>query len=357
MCYRHSGTSIFRLFLFPLLFVLCCCSDTCENKATCENKKSNSDCPDDEQLGPGGWCLGTHYLKQLPPEVCNIARRPFSDLLEVKTKRVPLDEPILFTNATTAWPAVQRWTRDKLLQDPLRGQVEMAAGLPKHIVEQQIGKSEKNIFHVSVADHIRQIRTKPDHYIFGQLPREELLIAYMNANLPKDQKGENAFNATDIFYYNDIEVPKRLKGRYWKKTTLALGGSRSGMLFHSHDLAWCALIYGRKRWFFFDDRTFRLPIWTSNYDMLANEYVHRKDFRAWWGHKGWECVQEPGELMYIPPRLEHAVMNVGETIGIVGERCADLDDDDMESAFCKRRPRDEGRRSPRQKLQKQLGNI
>jgi len=331
-----------RVCVFLLLIILGCCSDTCKNK------KNQSDCPDGEQLGPGGWCLGTRYREQLPPEVCNIARRPFSDLFQATATRVPLDEPIIFTNATTAWPAIQRWTRDRLLQDPLRGQVEMNAGLSEHIREEQEGGSKDKIVQVTVADHIRQIRQKPDHYIFGQLPREEDIIAFMNANLPKEAK--NSFNAMDIFFYNDIKVPKRLSGKLWRKTTLALGGSRSGMLFHSHNVAWCALVYGRKRWLFYDDETFQEPPWANNYDMLVNQYVHDKHFRDWWGRRGWECVQEPGELMYIPAYFEHAVMNIGETIGIVGERCSDIIEKDPAYAKCKKKPKNQGNRSPRQKL-------
>lgn len=294
------------------------------------------DCPGGERLGPGGWCLGSRYRGQLPPEQCNIARRPLSDLLDESTK-VPLDEPIIFTNATAAWPALERWARDELLQDPRRGQLVMKYGLPTQLIQDQFGEaSASQKSDVSVADFIRKIRQSPDHYIFHRLPN----------------KGEVNHSLGQAFR-EDINVPKTLSGKLWKKMTLALGGSGSGMLFHGHDVAWCALLFGRKRWFMLDqqDQSGALVLSpdTTNHEFMVTKYAQDKRFRKYWRHSGWECVQEAGELMYIPAWVTHAVLNIGETIGIVSEKC-----DMQKFAYhpdCQWKPIDVGKRQPRQKLQ------
>lgn len=52
----------------------------------------------------------------------------------------------------------------------------------------------------------------------------------------------------------------------------------------------------------------------------------RKDagFRKSWANIGWECVQEAGELMFVPPRLQHAVVNIGETVTVT-HSCVPVD--------------------------------
>jgi len=297
-----------------------------------------ADCPDGERLGAGGWCLGTRYREQLPPEQCNIARRPLSELLDEK-KKLPLNEPIIFTNVTSAWPALERWTRDKLLQDSRRGKAQMTTGHPVQLLRQTFNW-ESELSRVTVADFIRHIRQIPEHYIFHRLPDDD------NSDSPDGQSKA---------FYEDIEVPKRLSGKLWKKMTLALGGSSSGMLFHGHHVAWCALLYGRKRWFFLDQQDtsgrFHLEADTTNHEFVSRIYREDTHFREYWRQAGWECVQEPGELVYIPAFVQHAVLNIGESIGIVGEKC---DRDRFANRpECAQPPINAGKRVPRHKLQMQ----
>jgi len=228
-------------------------------------------------------------------------------------------------------------TRDKLLQDSRRGEAQMITGHPVQLLRQTFNW-EHELSEVSVADFIRHIRQMPEHYIFHRLPDHD----------KDDSSGSQAF-------YEDIDVPKRLSGKLWKKMTLALGGSSSGMLFHGHHVAWCALLFGRKRWFFLDQQDtsgrFQLQADTTNHEFVSKSYPNDQNFREYWGRAGWECVQEPGELMYTPAFIQHAVLNIGETIGIVGEKC-DLDRF-SDRPECQQPPLNAGKRVPRQKLQMQ----
>ena len=46
-------------------------------------------------------------------------------------------------------------------------------------------------------------------------------------------------------------------------------------------------------------------------------------FQEWWRSHGYECVQEPGEMLYIPDRFYHAILNLGEAVAVIGELCAE----------------------------------
>ena len=53
--------------------------------------------------------------------------------------------------------------------------------------------------------------------------------------------------------WQDVRVPAAFSGAAWAKKTIAVGGSGSGYPAHRHDHAATVLLFGRKRWFIFDD--------------------------------------------------------------------------------------------------------
>ena len=110
--------------------------------------------------------------------------------------------------------------------------------------------------------------------------------------------------------------------------TFSLGGTGSGMMFHEHEDAWTASFAGLKRWIIWDRDVlsrdpppFQLNFETENKKFFDKVYTTRAH-KAWLAKNGWECVQEPGEMMYIPGRMQHAVLNIGETVAVTGEYCA-----------------------------------
>ena len=42
----------------------------------------------------------------------------------------------------------------------------------------------------------------------------------------------------------------------------------------------------------------------------------RADFAQAWWRDGFECVQQAGELVYVPPLLRHATFNEVETLAV-----------------------------------------
>ena len=252
-----------------------------------------------ETLGPGGWCLGTNFeRKQLPHTTCNIARRPYSDLL-ADPSLLESPEPIIFMNATDHMPARELWQRDHMLSTLTDSQLD--AGHPQSLLAKQLELESHSVYDTSLADHLKAIRTDPELYVFSKV-------------------------AQNSVFRQAAPIPPVLDEDEWTKVTLALGGSTSGMMFHAHDAAIASVVYGRKRWLYFDavaqtDYKLRLSLEISNLDMLTTTYREDREFRNSWKNIGWECVQEAGELMYVPARLQHAVVNIGETVAMVYERC------------------------------------
>lgn len=63
----------------------------------------------------------------------------------------------------------------------------------------------------------------------------------------------------------------------------------------------------------------------TSVDWIRNEYRKNNKVKNKWRKFGFECVQEPGEMMYVPDAMPHMVLNLGETVAIVGEWCGGKD--------------------------------
>mmetsp|Transcript_132799 Transcript_132799/g.424896 ORF Transcript_132799/g.424896 Transcript_132799/m.424896 type:complete len:539 (+) Transcript_132799:161-1777(+) len=121
-------------------------------------------------------------------------------------------------------------------------------------------------------------------------------------------------------------------GRWWPdqfaeitgRPILSMGASRAGLPFHDHEAAFLWLVHGRKYWlalppgklpddvpkaghgqttwsWLTPDGALRLPTATGSLSELK------------------QCLQRPGEVMFVPRRWYHATMNVGIALGFGGQ--------------------------------------
>ncbi len=95
------------------------------------------------------------------------------------------------------------------------------------------------------------------------------------------------------------------------KTQFYLGPPLSGAPVHFHRNAWNVLIYGQKRWFLYPpDKAYysKEPVWSwwrTRYSLSPPDAL--------------ECVQHPGDLMFVPDMWGHAVINLRESVGVASE--------------------------------------
>jgi len=113
---------------------------------------------------------------------------------------------------------------------------------------------------------------------------------------------------------------------------LSLGPTRGGLPSHVHGQTWLALVYGLKRWFLWppgrgvDPGTWRRAgyhhlegswRWFQKVYPLLREEGEEGGAAA--HERPLECVQRPGEVLYLPRNWKHLTLNVGEALGVGGQ--------------------------------------
>eukprot|EP00041_Stephanoeca_diplocostata_P023791 m.591852 g.591852 ORF g.591852 m.591852 type:complete len:263 (+) comp22386_c0_seq7:543-1331(+) len=102
--------------------------------------------------------------------------------------------------------------------------------------------------------------------------------------------------------------------------SFGVGGSGSGVPFHTHGAVFAEVIYGRKRWFitkpnqrptFSPDNT--SLIWTTHvYPSLQQSSEHNTD-AAQHPHV-YDCTLSAGEVLFCGHDFWHATLNIGDTV-------------------------------------------
>ena len=108
----------------------------------------------------------------------------------------------------------------------------------------------------------------------------------------------------------------------WSKYFLisALG---SGINFHRHTNAFNGLVHGRKRWFLYPHSTLPPAHKTGMLEWWRTVYV--PELRATHdagpaGDSGLlQCMQEAGDVVYVPQQMWHATLALGEGVGVSGQ--------------------------------------
>lgn len=149
-----------------------------------------------------------------------------------------------------------------------------------------------------------------------------------------------------IFFQDWDNKDNEEKGISWHM--LSLGPSRTGLPFHVHGETWLALVYGQKRWFLYPPGTGMPPELEKSFNPLRtveawynDVYDQMSDYdipptSSWVGmrsknmkmdnttdyskgFKPMECIQQAGDILYLPAGWSHLTMNIGEAIGIGGQ--------------------------------------
>ena len=112
---------------------------------------------------------------------------------------------------------------------------------------------------------------------------------------------------------NDFILPSILDPEYThisiSQIQFYIGPALSGAPGHFHRSAWNFLIYGKKRWF----------IYPPTEAFYSCQHVW-----SWWQQQpkptgAMECIQYPGDLVFVPDMWGHAVLNLQESVGLAAE--------------------------------------
>ncbi|CAE7316584.1 Jmjd8 [Symbiodinium sp. CCMP2456] len=227
-------------------------------------------------------------LWQLP--VCNI------EILEEDAWRLRFLEefhgqsPVILRgwSSEATQKLAERMENETMLSEFGKVEVRVGRGFFFHVQ----GQAEESL---PLEDFVRSMPNDNYLFDFGEFMEQSGLSA--NWSLPPvlEQLGT----------YDTSSVPLRL----------ALGSTGQGMPFHSHEDSYHLQLQGRKRW----------GIYAPG-KMTRTGVLHSEDYTAWlrFRRRGrgfvppqWECVSEPGDLLYVPEGFQHATASLGYSVAVV----------------------------------------
>ncbi|CAH1783165.1 unnamed protein product [Owenia fusiformis] len=245
---------------------------------------------------PGDWRpADTATLKKYGSNKCNIDRVNADDLTEEKFELIyRLKKPVIvyFDNGAAAWTDPSLWTLSSLRAS--YGDLVVGSGRADDIVKNG-GNGD--------------IKTTLNKFI-------ELFM---------DDKSNNVaepFYLFDRNFYKSTELQHSIKPPpYFKSQTTSkedaivfLGSSLSGVTFHQHADTWNGVIFGHKRWFLYPpDQTppggVLAGFVPTDWYTMVYPSLHPED-------KPMECMQNPGEILYLPEYTYHSTINLGDTVAV-----------------------------------------
>lgn len=237
--------------------------------------------------------VNPRYFELTCPET--IDRRSNLSVQEFIEKYEKPGIPVIITDLTKEWTAKYEWTKERLLEKYADVKFRTGSG-----------------FKMKLANYFLYLETQQDDkplYLFDQNYDE---------NAPEMMK-EYAIPAhfeEDLFKHTGDERPP------WR--WILYGPEGSGAPFHIDPRgtsAWNTVIYGKKRWALYprniqppgvgphDDDYYDAP---SSLKWLMNIYplILRKEL------KPLECLQLPGETLFLPSGWWHQVYNTEETMAV-----------------------------------------
>lgn len=107
--------------------------------------------------------------------------------------------------------------------------------------------------------------------------------------------------------------------------------------------AWNAVTHGVKRWVLFEPKESKILVKAKKYRLKGedDEAIHYFDFllprlrKANPSLKVYECIQEPGDIIFVPGQWWHGVLNLTDTVAVTHNYCGRDNFDDV----CKRASR------------------
>lgn len=254
------------------------------------------------KLSPqGGWLSsGVPLPVELTKESCDFDVMTESDIDQFVFDYISLQRPVLVRNATNSnllKKVYQTWQRNKFVQE--FGKLTFT--------EVEIPYAESFGYSSSTKTTIKAFMSKLKKYHSETKEQGNIDHVHNPTYIFETVNPQSSLLAN--FHPPDILDPT-LTHISTMKTQFYLGPPLSGAPVHFHRSAWNVLIYGHKRWFVYPpDRAFysKQHIW----EWWKEVYKNRPD--------ALECVQHPGDMVFVPDMWGHGVINLRESIGVASE--------------------------------------
>ena len=144
---------------------------------------------------------------------------------------------------------------------------------------------------------------------------------------------ENPDMGTTYAPARKMKVQKIPNRELWRDhLAISIGADLQGFVFHAHREAWNVVVHGSKRWILWDHDRWKnnseiqkfmtrdpaTNILLRSHEWIRTLYPHpeRMEEIRTYGH---DCVQRAGDMLYIPEKWLHMVVNIGDTVAIISE--------------------------------------
>jgi len=252
-----------------------------------------------KQISHGGWLdSGVTLPNRLTQEQCDFDVITASDTESFLFEYLALQRPVLVRNATNSHEMgtlLQTWQRNKFEQ--------VYGSLTFNEVEVPFAESFRyGTNKTSIKAFMAKMKQLyQDHQSWSADPETLPHPTYIFETIPLDSPLLRDFKLPSVLNPNMTHISVT-------KMQFYLGPALSGAPLHFHRSAWNVLIFGQKRWFLIPPR---------------HAIYSRQHVWDWWKgrshQKRLECVQHPGDLVFVPDMWGHAVINLRESIGIASE--------------------------------------
>eukprot|EP00277_Geminigera_cryophila_P016800 CAMPEP_0179442882 /NCGR_PEP_ID=MMETSP0799-20121207/26355_1 /TAXON_ID=46947 /ORGANISM="Geminigera cryophila, Strain CCMP2564" /LENGTH=494 /DNA_ID=CAMNT_0021228423 /DNA_START=21 /DNA_END=1505 /DNA_ORIENTATION=- len=229
-------------------------------------------------------------------ERSNIPRRSNLSVQEFIDEFEAPNRPVIITDAMSDWPAMHKWTKEALLSK--YGEVTFAAGS----VDMRLDAFCR------YSDAVQEERPL---YLFDKNFTTKCPDLAEDYWIP-------AYFTHDLFSVLGTERPD------WR--WLIIGPARSGSAFHvdpNQTSAWNAVITGRKKWIMWPPHYHPPGVWPSEDGSTTTSNASITEwFLNWYPQtqteavRPLECVQEAGELIFVPRGWWHCVLNLEPCIAV-----------------------------------------
>ena len=114
---------------------------------------------------------------------------------------------------------------------------------------------------------------------------------------------------------------------------ISIGSDLQGLTFHHHREAWNIVIFGKKRWILWDHARWKdnntiqwrtTRDWANNQKQITGaDWIRRlypepeREYEI--RNYGHDCIQGAGQMMFVPERWMHMVVNIGDTVSVISE--------------------------------------
>ncbi|XP_029638189.1 uncharacterized protein LOC115213383 isoform X2 [Octopus sinensis] len=241
-----------------------------------------------------GWNVGDEEaLRRFSISFCDIDRKSISDITSKEFEhQYRLRKPLILTfqNGAKDWINSSMWSRSELKKK--YGQWLLLVGNAREIVRHG-GNGH--------------IQTSVEDFLDDKMQKTNL-------------QGEPLY-VFDRYFYQDSDLPSSLKfpkllkfKEHLHDSLFFLGSTGTGVTFHKHADAWNAVVFGKKRWFLYPPK--KAPPGGIPFGFTILEWFDTIYPTLDESNKPIECIQEAGEILYLPESYYHSTLNIGDTVAI-----------------------------------------